>query len=47
MQNAKLQRAHTETQGALKKVTGLNENLRHSINEIEAIINTNESAKTP
>ena len=45
MQNVELQRAHTETEGMLKKVTALNENLKQSIDETEAIRNTNESAK--
>lgn len=45
MQNAELQRAHTQTEAALKKVTGLNESLKQTINELEAIQTSKESIK--
>lgn len=45
MQNAELYRANAETESALKKVTALNEDLKQSIDKMEAISNSNKSAK--
>ena len=45
MQNAELRRSQHEIEIALKKVADLNENLKQSINEKEAIQNIDESVK--